>query len=685
MTEAKAAISNYLPSKDDLNAVPHSSGDDPFRLVLEASPDGFIMLRSVRDAAGAIADFNIEYANLSAAKIVSRTQDELLGQPLLQLFPDCKTNDLFDRYATVAETGDAQTFETFYESKTLTGWFRNVVVKLNDGVAVSFSDITERKRIEDERKQAELALQQQEQHFRVALQTAKLGSWEHNLFTGVLTCSAQCKANFGLSPDAEFTHETLFAALHPDDRPLVQAAIRRCIEEQTDYYVEERCYHPDGSLHWLIVQGQLVYDFQGVPIRLIGVTFDVTEQKQAEIALRESQELFQSFMAHSPIAAFVKDETGQYVYANPWVEQVYQRSLSELVGRTDFELLPFAIAEQFCRNDAAVLASGQPMQMLETIQHQDGEHTYMSFKFPFRNASGKQLLAGVAIDISERVQAEAALQQREDELHLITNAVPVLISLIDAEQRYRFNNQRHEEWFGMSVMEMNGKHLWEILGQTTYETIRPYIGQVLAGHEVTFESQIPHKDAGVREVVVNFVPHVNQQGNVEGFVALVSDITRRKQAEETLQQGEERLRIAQKAANAGVWDWDITANRVTWSAEYYRLYGLDPATTQPSYENWLRSISEFDRDMVDRATREALEHQTDLNVEFRTCHPSLGERWLTAIGQTICDENGRPKRMTGIALDITTRKQAEKPYSDTSFCLSIAVILFSILVKMVKY
>nr|MDZ8097146.1 PAS domain S-box protein [Nostoc sp. DedSLP01] len=383
------------------------------------------------------------------------------------------------------------------------------------------------------------------------------------------------------------------------------------------------------------------------------------ERKRTETSLRETQELFQSFMNHSPLAAFIKDESGRYVYVNAWVERASRHQQIDFIGKTDFELLPPAIAEQFRTNDLAVLSSGQPMQILETIDYEDGKHSYMSFKFPFRNAAGEQLLAGVALDISDRVRAEEELQQREQELRLIANAVPVLISFIDTQQRYRFTNQKYEEWFGKPTAEINGKYLWEVLGEAAYQKIRPYVEQVLAGQEVTFEARILYKAGDTRDAIVNYVPQFDRQGNVTGFVALVNDITHRKQAEEMLRQSEERLRIAQQAANAGVWDWDITSNRVIWSKEYYRLYGLDAAITQASYQNWLFSIIEEDRDRTDRTVRQALEHQIDINVEFRICHPTQGERWLTAIGQTFYDDNNQPIRMTGIALDITNRKRAE--------------------------
>ncbi|HEY9807089.1 MAG TPA: PAS domain-containing protein, partial [Candidatus Obscuribacterales bacterium] len=384
------------------------------------------------------------------------------------------------------------------------------------------------------------------------------------------------------------------------------------------------------------------------------------ERKRTEMALQESQALFQSFMNYSPVLAFIKDEAGQYLYVNDRVEQVNQRQKTDFIGKTDFEILPPAIAQQFYENDQAVLTSGQPRQTLETVQHPDGEHSYMSFKFPFQNLAGQQLLAGVSIDVTERIQVEAALRQRETELRLVTNAVPVLISFIDTEQRYRFNNQRYEEWFGRPTSEVNGKYLWEVLGETVYATLRPYVKQVLAGQGVTFENRILHSPGGMRDVIVTYVPRFDPQGKVEGFVALVNDITQRKQAEATLRQSEERLRIAQQAANAGVWDWDLETNQVVWSEEHYRLYGLDPAVTQPSYDNWLAAIIEADRDRADRAVREALAQKIDLNVEVRILHPTQGERWLTTIGQTFYDDQGRPKRMTGIALDITKRKQIEE-------------------------
>ncbi|MBD2126620.1 PAS domain S-box protein [Microcoleus sp. ZQ-A2] len=257
------------------------------------------------------------------------------------------------------------------------------------------------------------------------------------------------------------------------------------------------------------------------------------ERKRTEEALLESQALFQSFMNHSPATAFIKDEAGRFLYVNRLIEQAFNRPSADWIGKTDFDLFPTEAAQQWRENDLTVLETRQTLQLLETAPQEDGEHYYMSFKFPLQDVAGRCLVAGMSIDVTERIRAEKALQESE-----------------------------------------------------------------------------------------------------------------------------QRLKLAQLAANAGTWDWEIATNSVNWSEEYYRLYGLDPATI-PSYENWLASVIEEDRERVDREVREALEHRTNINFECRTLHPTGELRWLNVIGQTIYNTEGNPERMVGIVLDITDRKQAE--------------------------
>ena len=135
------------------------------------------------------------------------------------------------------------------------------------------------------------------------------------------------------------------------------------------------------------------------------------------------------------------------------------------------------------------------------------------------------------------------LQRQAEELRLITNTVPVLIAYLDRDHRYRFVNETYEAWFGQSPTAVIGKHVREVLGESAYKAVLPYMEQAFSGQRVSFESQIPYRDGGTRYVSADYIPHINSQGVVEGYISLVSDISDRKRSEA------ERERLLQVLAN----------------------------------------------------------------------------------------------------------------------------------------
>jgi len=127
----------------------------------------------------------------------------------------------------------------------------------------------------------------------------------------------------------------------------------------------------------------------------------------------------------------------------------------------------------------------------------------------------------------------AALRENEEKMRLVTDAIPALISYVDANQYYRFNNQAYEEWFGQKV---DGKRLDEVLGSAAYNAISKYVMAALRGETVTYQTEISFQGGDTRFVDASYVPDRAQDGNVRGFYALVQDITARKQAEQERRQ-----------------------------------------------------------------------------------------------------------------------------------------------------
>lgn len=143
------------------------------------------------------------------------------------------------------------------------------------------------------------------------------------------------------------------------------------------------------------------------------------------------------------------------------------------------------------------------------------------------------------------------------------------------------------------------------------------------------------------------------------LVGTVADITVRRQVEEDLRNAEARFRMAQSAAKAGAWEWDLQTNENWWSDSLWPLYGLAPQSCPPSYEAWRQTIHPDDREAAVQAVSEAARQGIELSTEWRVVDPQGGERWLMSRGQPVLDDQGRTVRYRGIVLDITDRKRTE--------------------------
>jgi two-component system sensor histidine kinase VicK len=148
-----------------------------------------------------------------------------------------------------------------------------------------------------------------------------------------------------------------------------------------------------------------------------------------------------------------------------------------------------------------------------------------------RTAELQEVNRNLQQEINNRKQAETTLRQSEEQLRLITNALPVLISYVDEHQCYQFNNKAYEDWLGKVPAQIYGMNLKSVWGNNCYTKLIAYVKLALLGQVVTYENEILLKDGQLRSVNVTYIPHIDEQKNVKGFFSLTTDISERKAIE----------------------------------------------------------------------------------------------------------------------------------------------------------
>ena len=149
---------------------------------------------------------------------------------------------------------------------------------------------------------------------------------------------------------------------------------------------------------------------------------------------------------------------------------------------------------------------------------------------------GRPMAALVPIEDLERLEngandrpgsAEEALRRRKEDFDLVANNIPVLISFVDRNGRFRFANKVYEDWYGVPQDEIAGSHLRDVIGETRYRSIEAELAKVLNGQRMRYESSVSFGEGTDRYLSAEWIPHTDDNGETDGFVALVQDITDR--------------------------------------------------------------------------------------------------------------------------------------------------------------
>jgi len=283
------------------------------------------------------------------------------------------------------------------------------------GAIIVNHDITERKR-------AEAELQQNQAELQEAQRIAHLGNWRLDVATNHVVWSDELYRMFGLNPalpPPDYTeHSKLFT---PESWERLSAAVPSTRETGTPYELELEAIRADGSHGWMLARGEAIRDARDNIVALYGVALDITERKNAEIALKDTLIKVQRFaeaLDNIPSYIYMKDLNGQYVYANHATLKLFGCSAAELAGSCDEKFFPPETVAKLKAVDERVLEHGEAT-MEEIDVHPDSaeRRVYLEVKYPIYDDAGKiSGLCGISTDITERKQLEEEIRQLNSEL-----------------------------------------------------------------------------------------------------------------------------------------------------------------------------------------------------------------------------------------------------------------------------
>ncbi|HOC59610.1 MAG TPA: PAS domain S-box protein [Smithellaceae bacterium] len=394
---------NITERKKEAEALKES--EDKYRLVVENASEGIIVSREgkllfVNRSALALAELeNIDPSALSVDQFIHPEDREFVMNNHFQRMQGEKVPNVYS-FRVIDGKGHTRWVEM---KSAIIPW------KSKPAILSFLTDIT--KRIATEEIMKNLL-----ERFNLATHAAQMGVWETDMETGRLAWNDRMYDLYGLTKkDFANTHEAWLGLIHPEDVGAVQTKQKQVTNENKDYSTEFRIIHPDGNVKHIRSYGKVTTDSNGHPLRMTGINYDITEQKQAENRLRESERKYRSLFTEISegfaLHEIICDQNGhpvdyRFLDINPAFEKIIGLEAAHVIGKTAKEVLlqtTIYRIEQYGK----VALSGEPISFEGQLKKRDRHYQINAF------CPEKGKFAVLFTDITERKKMEMRLMQAQ--------------------------------------------------------------------------------------------------------------------------------------------------------------------------------------------------------------------------------------------------------------------------------
>jgi len=465
----------------------------------------------------------------------------------------------------------------------------------------------------------------------------------------------------------------------PEDRPAVLDTVRHAIAEMRPFSIEYRLQHKDGSIRYVVEQGNPIRGADEKTVYIDGIINDITNFKQLETKIQESEEKFRNFVAHSSDGISIVDEEGKIIEWNAAMEELTGLEQQQAIGKLLWDVQPQFLpatekTETNCQEQKTKTQKFNHNLQLEppgkfaesTILRVDGSKRIIeSHSFPI--ATKNKLLFGVIIrDVTQRKKEEEHTRFQAAILQNVRDGVIVT----DLEGKITYWNEGAGKIFGYTAEEMTGKSVTTLMPTENGKDVGLNLPIIREGKDFTGEWEGRRKDGTLLWTDLKTTFMRDAKGQAYGLLGVAKDITAHKHAEERLR---EQAQILDQIHDAVV-STDLEGYITSWNMGAERLFGYTAAECIGKHIAML--YREEQRDFLANEVIAPLKEKGTHAVEVRK-RDKTGRLFYAHLSLALMkDELGQPRGMIGYSMDITERMEAQE--EQKNYANRITTILESI-------
>ncbi|RLE06603.1 MAG: hypothetical protein DRJ06_07465, partial [Candidatus Aminicenantes bacterium] len=520
------------------------------------------------------------------------------------------------------------------------------------------------------RAQSEQIIESSKQKYKAVFEATGTATVIVDEDTTIVLANNECEKITGYSP-AKLIGKSWTEFVYKEDLPLMLSRLKAHREnpKSVERKYEVRLINAKGEIRNIILSIAMIPGTKQSVISLL----DITERKQAEMALKKSEEKFRTLIENSLDMIQIVNKKGILTYVSPSVQRILGYKPEELIGKPSAAIVHPEDLPVVTKGFEKILKNPEkPLSTICRYKHKDG--TWRILKGISTNQLNNPSINGFLSntrDITEHKRAEEELKNSEERLKIMFEYAPDAYYLSDLKGYFIDGNKAAENLVGYKKEEVIGKSFLNLALLSTKELLKAskLLAKNLQGKGTgPDEFTLNRKDGSQVSVEIRTYP-VKIKGKTV-VLGIARDISERKKIEEKLSKTRERLELAMDAGEHGFWDWNLDTNDIYFSPRYYTMLGYKPGELPMRFETWVNLMHPDDRKTIVEKVKNYVKNAQPYEVEFRLKTKDGDWKWISGRGKSYKkDKNGIPHRAVGVHVDITQRKRAEERLKQNEYLL----------------